>query len=359
MLRTRDRLTVIVATEVGEPVADARIRLETQGERFSTGYGRTDGSGRDVIDVTPGTVTVNVNHETLRDESRQVRLDPGDNEVRFQLRPGAEVSGTVRSYQGAPLALATVEAEADYSSGGEFHRTNTVSDQSGAFRVTGLEPRRYILTARAPGYADGGPEEPIEIGDEAVGGIEIVPEPEALIVGVVTGLSPSVLNQVRVSAWKGPRFRDATRDTEGNFSIQGIGPGTWHVEATKGDWERTVERTVTVERGVTEVFVELPFERGLRLSGQVVEGGAPLGGAILYVGDVSAEADYQGRFALEGLTPGPNQVVIYRPDLSSQHQSIDLQTDLEASASNWNRLRPPSPASSSTPRPASRSTTPT
>ena len=330
VLRTRDRLTVIVATEFGEPVADAQIRLETQGERFSTGYGRTDGSGRDVIDVTPGTVTVHVSHETLRDESRQVRLDPGDNEVRFQLRPGAELSGTVRSYQGAPLALATVEAEADYSSGEEWHRTNTVSDQSGAFRVTGLEPRRYILTARSPGYADGGPDEPIEIGDAAVEGIEIVLEPEALIVGVVTGLSPSDLNQVRVSAWKGPRFRDATRDIEGNFSVVGIGPGTWQVEAIKGEWERTVERTVTVERGMTEVFVELPFERGLRLSGQVVENDAPLGGAMLWVGDAEVRADREGLFALEGLEPGPNQVVISRPDLTGlQYQSIDLQTDLE------------------------------
>ena len=330
VLRTRDRLTVIVATEFGEPVADAQIRLETQGERFSTGYGRTDGSGRDVIDVTPGTVTVHVSHETLRDESRQVRLDPGDNEVRFQLRPGAELSGTVRSYQGAPLALATVEAEADYSSGEEWHRTNTVSDQSGAFRVTGLEPRRYILTARSPGYADGGPDEPIEIGDDAVYGIEIVLEPEASIVGVVTGLSPSDLNQVRVSAWKGPRFRDATRDIEGNFSVVGIGPGTWQVEAIKGEWERTVERTVTVERGMTEVFVELPFERGLRLSGQVVENDAPLGGAMLWVGDAEVRADREGLFALEGLEPGQNQVVISRPDLTGlQYQSIDLQTDLE------------------------------
>ena len=32
---------------------------------------------------------------------------------------------------------------------------------------------------------------------------------------------------------------------------------------------------------------------------------------------------------MEGLDPGPNEVVIYRPDLSSQHQSIDLQADLE------------------------------
>ena len=330
VLRTRDRLTVIVETEVGEPVADAEIRLEAPGERLSAGYGRTDGSGRSAIEITPGTVTVNVRHDLLRDESRQVRLEPGDNEARFQLRPGVELSGTVRSHNGAPLALATVQAETEYEFGAESHRTNTVSDQSGAFRVSGLEPRRYIVTARSPGYADGGPEEPIQIGDYAVEGLEIVLEAEASITGVVTGLSPSELTGARVYVRKSPRSRDASLDTEGNFSVRGIGPGTWDVRAIKGEWERTVERTVTIERGTTEVFVELRFERGLRLSGQVHEAGAPLVGARLTVEEQSTRTDQAGRFALEGLEPGPTQVVVSRPDFSGrQYQSIELQTDLE------------------------------
>ncbi len=330
LLRARDRLTVIVTTNVGEPVANAQITIESPGERLPSGYGWTDGSGQSITDITPGAATIKVSHEKLRDASRKVELEPGENEARFELRPGAEIRGTVRSYDGAPLALATVAAETEYEFDAESHRTNTVSDQNGAFRITGLEPRRYIVTARSPGYADGGPDEPIEIDDDAVGGIEIVLEPEASIAGVVTGLSPSDLTQMRVYARKGPRSRDATTDTEGNFSVQGIGPGTWDVRAIKGNWERTVERTVTIEQGTTEVFVELPFERGLRLSGQVVENGAPLSGARLSVEEQSTRADHEGRFALEGLNPGPNQVVISRPDFSgTQYQSIDLQADME------------------------------
>lgn len=330
LLHARDRLTVIVTTDVGDTVANAQIRVESAGERLPGGYGQTDGSGRSEMDITPGPVTVKVSHRELRDESREVELESGDNELRFELRPGAEISGTVRSYDGAPLALATVAARTEYSFGAESHRTNTVSDQNGAFRVTGLEPRRYIITARSPGYADGGPEEPIEIGDDSIDTIEIVLEPEASIVGAVTGLSMSDLTRVRVYTRKGPRSRDATTDTEGNFSVQGIGPGTWDVRAVKGDWERTVERTVTIERGSTEVFVELPFERGLRLSGQVHEAGGPLIGARLSVGDQSTRTDQEGSFVLEGLQAGPNQIIISRPDFSgTQYQSIDLQVDQE------------------------------
>ena len=330
LLQARDRLTVIVTTSAGEPVANAEIRIQSAGERIPGGYGRTDGSGRSEMDITAGPVTVKVTHQKLRDESREVQLEPGDNELRLELRPGAEITGTVRSYDGARLAQATVAAETEYEFGAESHRTNTVSDQNGAFRVTGLEPRRYIVTARSPGYADGGPDEPIEIGDDSVEGIEIVLEPEVSIAGTVTGLSLTDLTQVRVYARRGSRSRDATTDTEGNFSIKGVGPGTWNVRAIKGDWERTVERTVTIDRGATEVLVELPFERGLRLSGQVVEAGAPLIGARLFVEEQSTRTDQEGRFALEGLKPGPSQVIISRPDFSgTQYQSIDLQTDME------------------------------
>lgn len=332
VLQTRDRLTVIVATEVGEPVADARIELEVRGERFPVGYGRTDGSGRSVMDITPGTVTVKVSHDRLRDDSRPVRLEPGDNEVRFELRPGLELSGTVRSYDGAPLALATVEATTEHSFDTEFHQTNTVSDENGAFRVTGLEPGRYDITARSPGYADGGPQEPVEFGDNSVEGFEIVLEPEARITGVVVGLAPADLADVEVRAWRNSRSRDTTPDLEGNFSLQGLGPGTWRVTAVKGEpgSEREVTANVTLDRGSTEAFVELRFERGLRLSGRVYEAGAPLVAARLSIGEQSTRTDQEGRFALEGLEPGPTQVIVSRPDFSgTQYQSIDLQTDLE------------------------------
>lgn len=331
LLQTRDRLTVIVTTDAGEPVAQAQVRARSPGDLLSSGsYGRTDGSGRTEMDIDPGPATVEVSHRKLRDASREVQLEPGDNELRFELEPGLEIGGTVRSYDGAPLALATVEADTEYSRNVQSHRTNTVSDRNGAFRLTGLEAHRYLLTARASGYADGGPEEPIEVGDAAIEGIEIVLEPEVSITGVVTGLSPSDLSQAEIHVRNGPRSRTASVDSEGNFSVEGIGPGTWDVMAIKGEWERMVERTVTIERGTTEVFVELAFERGLRLSGQVAEDGAPLGGARLYVGEQETRTDHQGRFALEGLEAGPNEVIVSRADWSGrQYQSIDLQTDLE------------------------------
>ncbi len=332
VLGTPNRLTVVVATATGDPVAGARITLESPGERLPTGYGQTDGSGEARIDISPGSATVKVEHERLRDESRQVELATGANELRIELHPAAELAGTVRSHDGVPLALATVEAVTEYSPNTERHQRNTASDRNGAFRVTDVEPGSYIVTARSSGYADGGPETPIRVDRESIEGIEIVLQPEARIVGVVSGLTPSGLAQVEVRAWKDSRSRETTPDTEGNFSLEGLSPGAWRVVATRGTpgSERRIAENVTIDQGAAETFVELRFERGRRLSGQVLEAGEPLAGARLGIGGQSIRTDREGRFAVEGLEPGRTQVRISRPDFSgTQYRAIDLQTDLE------------------------------
>lgn len=332
VLGTPDRLTVIVTTPLGEPVAGATVLVRPEGENRLSGYGRTGGSGEAQIDISPGPATVKVEHERLGDEARQVDLSIGANELRIELHPTAEITGTIRSHNGASLALATIEARTEHSFNTEFHQTNTVSDQDGAFRLTGVEPGSYIITARAPGHADGGPDSPVRVGRESIEGIEIVLQPEARIVGVVAGLNPSDLAQVKIRAWRDSRSREATPDTEGNFSLEGLSPGTWRVTATRGvpGSERRITEDVTVDQGATETFVELQFERGFRLSGQVLEGGEPLAGARLGIGGQSIRADREGYFSLEGLEPGRTQVRISRPDLSgSQYRAIDLGSDLE------------------------------
>ena len=332
VLGTADRLTVTVTTARGEPVTGATVLIRSGGENRLSGYGRTGGNGAAQIAIAPGPATVKVEHERLGDESRQVELSPGANELRIELHAVAEIAGTVRSHDGAPLALATIEAKTEHSFDTEFRQLNTVSDQAGAFRVSGVEPGSYIVTGRSPGHADGGPETPVRVDRETIEGIEIVLQPEARVVGVVAGLTPSGLAQVEIRAWKNSRSRKATPDTEGNFSLEGLSPGIWRVTATRGvpGSERRLTQTVTIDQDAAETFVELRFEPGLRLSGQVLEGGEPLAGARLGIAGQSTLTDREGYFSVEGLEPGRTRVRISRPDFgSSQYHAIDLESDLE------------------------------
>ena len=269
ILGTPDQLTVIVTTALGEPVADAEVQVQAEGEAFPGGYGRTDGSGRTEVDISPGPAVVSVEHEKLRDESRQVQLSAGANELRVELHPGAEISGSVRSYDGAPLALATVEAVTEFSFDTDFHQANTVSDEGGAFRITGLEPGRYILTARAPGYANGGPDEPVEIDSNPIDGLEIVLEPGASIVGAVTGLGPSELAQVRIRVWRNSRSRTATPDAEGNFAAEGVAPGPGG-GPYRTRTARSADRLVVTRQGYESVQIPLSIAPGEQREGLVI-----------------------------------------------------------------------------------------
>ena len=343
-LQTQDQLTVIVSTQLSEPVADARIRVTLEGAFLSTGYGTTDASGRAQIGVDTGTALVTVEHELYQDESTQVVLEPGSNELVVQVSPGGTIRGSVRSAAGAPLALATVKAQGEDSLNMPvaYRRylnppTETISDRSGQFQLTGLEPGKYFLAASAPGFAANGPAQPIEIDGQSVDGVDIVLEPGGSITGAVTGLDSTDLANVEISATRNAEWQVTAPDPEGAFAFENLAQGEWKIAARRGDdfGARSVERSVTIRSSTADVFVELPFERGLRLSGQILLAGEPMIGGYLGALQTGGEefrwtqTDHRGQFEVEGLEPGAHRLRIRQRTGGTEHRSIDLQTDLE------------------------------
>ena len=342
-LHAQDRLTVIVMASSGQPVTEARIRLEPKDAGQSNEYGTTDGGGRARLEVAAGPATLTVEHPEHVDERREIVVEPGDTELAVQLQAGAEISGFVRMSSGAP-ASATVEAHSEESANTDanvlryvYPPTTTVSGSDGSFRLTGLEAGRYFLVARAAEHAESGPAEPIDVDGGGVAGVEIVLESGASLRGTVTGLSPADLAQVTVTATRLAQWQTATPDSEGNFVIDNLASGTWQVVARRGDsfTARTVERTVTIAAAGTDEFVELPFERGLRLTGQVLTAGVPLvGGRVNAMhlrneDERHAEVDQQGRFELDGLEAGSYRLGVSSPSGGTEYRSFELQTDLD------------------------------
>jgi len=349
-LQPLDQLTVHVTNHLGEPVTNARVVVSPRGRGEQQARGHTDSGGQVHLWISPGPATAKAEHPNLLSRSRGIELEPGDNELHIQLDPGWEISGTVRSASGFPIQGTVVEAGKPLprSSGTDaltlsLHGlqrrlkppSRSVSDADGSFRLTRLDRGRYLLIARLPGYTERESAEEIEINGQSVAGVEIVLVPEASILGTVTGLPSSEIPTAEILAWSDTSFRGATPDSEGGFELKALAPGTWRLIASAGD-RRSVAQSLTLEPGAAGTSVELRFEPGFRLTGQMLIAGEPASGGLVTAllkkrlgpkDRLRIRTDHQGRFDVEGLPPGTYELEFGHREGTRQEQPLDLQSD--------------------------------
>ncbi|MFJ4283714.1 MFS transporter [Streptomyces massasporeus] len=153
---------VVRSADGGTPVAEAVVIVtDVRGEMLATG--RTDVLGEfTVTDLVPGPVTLAVNSPKHRPLAQVVEIGAaGTTRVELELRPGAQVRGTVRG-GGAPLSDARVTL-VDVA-GNVVATTRTGLDgayafsdlDTGAYTViaTGYPPRAASLTVPGAGVDD-------------------------------------------------------------------------------------------------------------------------------------------------------------------------------------------------------------
>ncbi|MCY3964967.1 MAG: carboxypeptidase regulatory-like domain-containing protein [Acidobacteria bacterium] len=352
-LRARARLAGVVTDAYGEPVAGAEILVQPRdaaGQVTGTHHSaRTDAGGGYQADRVPsGPARIVARHPDYRDGVAEVVIEGGANEVDLKLQPGWEISGTVTTAAGAPLALARVEAyliepPASLDEPADARRQvlprvplEAVTDQSGNYRIGGLDDGRYELRAHADGYARAASGRfPVRVEGGSVAGVDFVLHRGITLRGVVTGRPSDALAGVAVRATQ-ERLLGAmtTPDLEGRFQMNDLGPGKWTISAVEGDG-RAVERSVTLETGPGEAFVELNFEPGFTLTGEVRSQGQPLAGGEVHLVEGArrygpartVRIDQQGRFRIDGLAAGSFRVMIAEPSGVTHSREIELQAD--------------------------------
>lgn len=345
-LEIQDQLSVIVTNHLGAPVANAEVEVTFEGPAERRERDRTDAGGRANLQVETGSATVQASHSSLLTRSREVLLEAGLNELHMQLDPGWEINGAVLSVGGRPIAGAAVEASqaSELSDAARQNPTylrlrrliepptQTTSGADGRFRLTGLDRGRYRLVARFAGYTEAEVPGEVEIDDRSVADVTILLEPGAAIRGMVTGLDAGDLATVGVEAWQGALFRSASPDLAGNFWLEALAPGDWQLSATTGE-RRSPMQSVTVDPGAVDTTVELHFEPGFRLTGQVFVAGAPASNGFVTASQPGREnprrtrTDHQGRFEMKGLAAGGYQLQVRHRLGVTTEQPLDLQSD--------------------------------
>jgi len=298
----------------------------------------------------------------------------------FRLQPQGVMAGTVTDEDGEPVRGAQVQAmrygyverrRQMYPAG--WAETNDL----GAFRLFGLSPGRYYISANLdqpdfrwgprarregesrqelgyaptyyPGTVDAGAAAQIEVapGSE-VRGLQFALQrvPTVRIRGKVTNLPSKrpgrgafVYLQPRGSARFGFMFEPGELDPEGNFEIRGVGPGSYTVTAGYQEGERLIAGRKQVEvTGADVDGVLIEIGEGLELTGTVrVEGAGEADFGEMFVGleaesggdfgRISAPVKPDGSFLLHRLLPDRYTFDLHGAPKGHYLKSVKLGTE--------------------------------
>jgi hypothetical protein len=269
-------LTGTVSDASGGPVAAARVgavRIGVDGRArgaIATTLTASDGTYR--LTVGEGHTIVSVASADYAPQARAIEVGPEGATADFALVPGGVIEGVVRDAQTKePLAGAVVEAERDRGGGvtGEGSTRRATSGPDGRFRVGGLRPGAYEVTASAERRRT---RETTVVG---LGVAEQVTDVE-LLVGAAPTVSGSVIDEngapapgVHVVAFtRGSGGGEATSDAKGAFVMSGLMPGAYTFMARDDAYVPVIGPAVDVaDKDVTGVVVRT--RRGIAITGRV------------------------------------------------------------------------------------------
>jgi protocatechuate 3,4-dioxygenase beta subunit len=264
--------------------------------------------------VPPGRVTLEISAQDYAGVEHQVVVGDETPPLEIGLSTGGAIAGQLTAADGVtPVAGSAGLFHLDQGFGGTSR-----TGEAGEFSFQNLSPGRYRLTGQAP---EGSVTREVVLAkNQRMEGIVLALSAGRSIRGVVTGLRPEDMRQVRISL---TRDGDATHfdasvglDDHGAYALHGVQPGRVRVVADV-TMRRQLSRTVEMPAN-SDIMVNLDFPSGARLSGRLTRGGKPLAGAWLMPRSMGEQAVFiygtvssnDGKYVIEGLPTGEYAVMV-------------------------------------------------
>lgn len=269
-------LTGTVLDAGGGAVRDARIDAALLDPNTKPGraiaVAFTDSAGRYKLSIGSGLVLVAASHPEYAAQTRYTDVGASGATADFALVPGGVIEGLVRDAQTKqPVAGASVHASHDISSLelAEAKERVAKSDADGRFRLAGLRPGAYELSAREGARNT---RAPVRVGlgiAEQQSNIVVLIGPAATIRGKVIDDAGAPAAAVTVRAVNGyGQERIATSDDAGLFKLEGLPSSSWALEGTSDRY--LMEGHAIVELKTTDVDdVVVHVRHGLEVKGHV------------------------------------------------------------------------------------------
>ena len=353
----------------GEPIRKAQVLLRPEGSNSRQPHGAlTDAAGGfSITGVPPGRYVLMVERAgfvgsvyggSSRNRRGVVTISPGQHlkDLVFRLTPHGVVTGRVLDEEGEPVNGATVHAlRYGYAQGRRslMPVASSTSNDIGEYRLAGLAPGRYFLSAtyrataifnRAseesyaptyfPGTADPGAAAPIQViqGNQMRGiDIQLTRTGTVRVSGRVTNSAATgegrrnvmVFLVPRDGGFRGVGNRNSSVMREGKFEISGVIPGSYMISAHwyEDGARYTASQPLDIGSGGVE-NVSLTLAQGFEVKGRVrIEGSseARLGATTVMLraayddmaGAAGGRTQPDGSFALQNVAPGDYRLQLF------------------------------------------------
>lgn len=333
-------------------IAGALVRIFNSDGVFITST-LTDNDGFYVITgLEAGQYTVVASADGFGNQIAIVTLSPGETEnLDFSLsNQTATLKGTVRdAVNNQPIQSALVQV---FRIGTTIPIASVLTNGSGEYEITGLNPREYRVVFSADGYAS--EVFRIFLTNEEVQTLnaELGRRPATIrgrVTDAKTGEPIQSAGVITVISGSGIIVASTLTDQEGNYILSGLSPGNYNVIfSAEGYVSQTV--MITLNRGETVILNAALQSNPATLTGYVREAKtlSPIENALIQVFSTDGTligttlTDMNGNYTVSGLPGGTVVVVARATGYQSQLQSITLT---RGTTSNLNFLLAGNPAS--------------
>lgn len=346
------RVTGVVVTEGGVPVADANVTAQSAAGGGSYKNARTDANGSFSFDSTPaGRYTFSATRTGYSNAVvRDVDISAGA-PVRITMSSGATITGRISGLSESELAVAEVQA---FSSSG---RASATPDASGNFRINGAPVGNVQVQAMSGGFTGGRTTAPKYVQVEAGGAAQVDLEfrGDTVIRGRVTRNGSAQAGSRILFIPDGGTAQtnaNATTDESGHYSVSGLESGRYSVNVI--DMQRLSPYSTKYEVSGSATFdIEIP---ATQLRGRVVDAstGEPLTDARVelrpsesgnrFMMAQTASTNGSGAFTFDSVAEGSYRVVAEKTGYASNSADAQVGTsssdvELKLEKSDGLRLR--------------------
>jgi len=315
----------VQVTAAGRPVGGAALRVYAYvAAEAATGRSAwrllaataTDAAGLSRVPAAPGAYLLVAAAAGLASGQQAAVRPSGEpvTRVGLALEPPVALAGRTIGRDGQPVPLATLsltrlgEPGAPRVEPPVEVRSHGASDGRGTFRIEGLAPGRWRLTAEAAGHARTVVQ---KLTLPRAAPLEVVLGAAGVIEGLVVTAEGRPAAGATVSFAGEAELLQVECGPSGGFAAE-VAAGTFRVSAVRGDEAGWVEGAVSVGPGATAPRLTIRLGAAARFTGKVVDDGErPVGGAQVLVTPYDGRGEVarlvtgaDGGFATPPLAPG-------------------------------------------------------